>query len=76
MAGNYEPIPRDLQQRIRILEHDITTARANLGAGRLRPEHFGDLQRVLGQRLEVLEAEVHTRLLEEARRRNGRFKLN
>lgn len=72
---NYEPIPTRLVEQLRVMQHDLFKVRENLAVGRVRPEHYADLERVLSARIELLEAEVHTRLLDEARRKNAKFRL-
>ena len=76
MNKNYVPIPPALQQQLRVMQHDLHKVRENLAIGRISPQQFTDLERVLDARLKLLEAEVHTRLLDEARRTNARFRMN
>ena len=76
MNKNSVPIPPALQQQLRVMQHDLHQVRANLAVGRISPQQFPDLERVLDSRLKLLEAEVHARLLDEARRTNARFKMN
>jgi hypothetical protein len=68
MDGNFEPIPSDLQQKLRVMSHDLLKVKQNVAAGRVRPEEYTDLERTLGARLGALEAEVHARLLDESRK--------
>lgn len=70
-ARAYEPIPGMIHQRIRTLHHDLARARENMQTGRLRPEQYTALSRVLDERLRVLEAEVEFRLLNEMRVSRG-----
>lgn len=72
MDAPYTPIPPHLLTQVHTLTRDLHRARENLAAGRLRPEHLAALERVLTARMELLEAEVHQRLLDEARRGGGR----
>lgn len=76
MDRNFEPIPPALQARLRVMQHDLFKVRENLAVGRVKPDEFATLERLLDARLKLLEAEVHTRLLEEAGRRNARFRMN
>lgn len=67
MEGNFEPIPAKLAMELRIMRHDLKALRAQVAAGRVRPEHYGMIERVMASRLELLEAAVQARLLEEAK---------
>lgn len=75
LTSNYEPIPPRLHEQLRVMRHDLFKVRENLAVGRVKPEHYADLERVLGARLELLEAEIHGRLLDEARRKNAKFRM-
>lgn len=75
MNKNYEPIPPQILHRMRVMQHDLFKVKENLAIGRVRPEDHASLERVLAARIELLEAEVHARLLDEARSRNARFKM-
>lgn len=74
--SNYEPIPMRLVDQMRVMRHDLFKVRENVAIGRVKPEQYADLERVLAARIQLLEAEVHARLLDEARRKNERFRLN
>lgn len=76
MPDDHAPLPEKLFDQIRVMRHDLVQVRENLALGRVRPEHYANVGRALDARLELLEAEVHARLLDEARRRNARFRLN
>ena len=74
MDEPYEPMPTDLQTRIRAMTHDLRRTRELMAAGRITPQGQAALDRFLGTRLERIEVEVHSRLLNEARRsRIGRL---
>ena len=66
-TDSYVPIPPDLQARMRALSNDLQRAKRNLETGKLRPDHYPALQRVLDARLRDIEAEVEFRLLNETR---------
>lgn len=72
---DHEPIPTRLVEQLRAVQHDLFKVRENLALGRVKPEHYADLVRVLGARIELLETEVHARLLDEARRKNAKFRM-
>lgn len=76
MRRNEPPIPAPLVERLRVFQHDVAKVRENVALGRVPPTQYADLERVLTTRLALLEAEVHARLLGEARARNARFLLN
>jgi hypothetical protein len=67
MHGNYQPIPPRLLLDMRVVQHDLHQLRANLAAGRVRPAEFAAIERAMAARIEILEAAVHARLLDEAR---------
>lgn len=73
---NFEPLPAAIHQRLRVLQHDLSKVKENVAFGRVRPEHYADLEKALDARIQALEAEVHARLLAEAGRKNARFRLN
>ena len=56
------PTPPDLGIQIRSLATDLQRARVNLATGKLHPEQYAFLARVLEGRLETVEAEVQRRL--------------
>ena len=64
---SYVPIPPQVQGRLRSLSHDLQRARENMANGKLRPDHYQALQKVLDGRLRELEATVEFHLLNEAR---------
>ena len=64
---SYAPIPPKLVMEMKIMQHDLHQLRANVAAGRVRPEHYAMLERVMSARLELIEAAIHDRLLHEAR---------
>lgn len=72
MDAPYAPIPPQLLTQLHALMRDMHRARENAAAGRLRPEHYAAMERVLAARMELLEAQVQGRLLDEARRGGGR----
>lgn len=73
----YEPVPPDLESRIRTLTHDLRRARLNLASGHLKPDQYAALANVLDGRLRDIEAEINFRLLNEARTaRGGNAKLS
>lgn len=61
------PAPPDLQGRLRSLSTDIQRARVNLATGKLKVEQYEALAGLLDKRLRELEAEVHARILQQAR---------
>ena len=60
-------VPAALQERVRTLTHDIQRAKLNLAEGRLKPDQYGALSRILDARMRDLEADVHALLLHDAR---------
>lgn len=68
MNDSYTPVPPALAHRLGVMSHDLRMARELHAAGRLGPRQRADLERLLGARLTLLEAEVHARLLDETRR--------
>ena len=56
----------DLVARMRILAHDMERARQGVVAGKIQPQYYGFLARMLEGRLEAIEAEV----LHKVRRNN------
>lgn len=52
---------------MKVLQHDLALAKVNLANGKLSPERFDQLHGILDGRLRDLEAEVHARLLVDAR---------
>lgn len=75
-SANFTPIPESLHQRIRVLQHDLQRAKDYYHNGHLKQEHYDAMARILTERLQVLEGEVHARLLDEARRFGGSMRMS
>lgn len=56
-----------LATRVRTLTHDLHMAREHLAAGKIRPDHYAALSKILERRLRELEVEAHVRLLSEVK---------
>ena len=54
--------PSDIGFRMRTLRHDLARAKVNLATGKLAPDQYRFLARMLEGRLEAIEAEVVHRM--------------
>lgn len=68
MQKTFDPIPAKLHGRIRAMTHDLRRARELTAAGHITPEGKAALDRFLALRISRIEAEVQSRLLQEAQR--------
>ena len=54
--------PADLGFRLRTLQHDLQRAKVNLATGKLAPDQYAFMARMLQGRLDAIEAEVVHRM--------------
>ena len=59
-----------ISARVKVLSHDLVRARENLATGKIHPEHYTQLSKILEKRLRELEVEAHTRMLAEVKHGN------
>lgn len=60
-------LPDALQAKMRALQHDLVRMKDHYKAGHLKPTQYDAVERILRERLLMIEAEVQARLLAESR---------
>lgn len=60
-------MPDALQAKMRALQHDLVRMKEHYKAGHLKPAQYDAVERILKERLLMIEAEVQARLLAESR---------
>jgi len=59
--------PDSLHAKMRALQHDLAKMKEHHRNGHLKPSHYGAVERIMRERLVMVEAEVQARLLAESR---------